>query len=93
MSLVDRAIRTLAVVTFLACFVAPVRWIFPLVLFCFGAIGVWAFLYPERVLGWARAVRHDPDENDSSIRWIRLIGACFLLFVVVLALASHGRWR
>jgi hypothetical protein len=85
----DWTVRTLVVVTFFAYFVAPSRWMFPLMLFSFGAVGVWALLYPEGVLGWAKTADPSLDENDSSIWWVpRLIGACFLLFAVVLAFAS-----
>ena len=53
--LTDWAVRRLVAVTFLAYFVAPTRWIFPLVLVCFGALGIWGLLYPEGVLGLALA--------------------------------------
>ena len=38
--LTDWAVRTLVVVTFFAYFVAPSRWMFPLVLVCSGVVGV-----------------------------------------------------
>jgi hypothetical protein len=86
--LTDWAVRTLVVLTFFAYFVAPSRWMFPLVLVSFVAVGVWALVYPEGVLGWAKTAHPALDVNDSSIWWVpRLIGAFFLLFVVVLALA------
>jgi hypothetical protein len=92
--LIDWAVRTLVVVTFFAYFVAPSRWMFPLVLVCFGAVGVWALSYPEGVLGWAKNAHPALDVNDSSIWWIpRLIGAFFLFFVVVLALVFRGSWQ
>jgi hypothetical protein len=85
--LTDWAVRTLVMLTFFAYFVTP-RWMFPLVLLCFGAVGLWALLYPEGVLGWARTAHSELDVNDSSIWWIpRLIGALFLFFVLVLAVA------
>ena len=81
--LTDWAVRTLVVVTFFAYFVAPSRWMFPLVLVCSGVVGVWALLYPDGVLGWAKTGYPALDVNDSSIWWIpRLIGAFFLFFVV-----------
>ena len=92
--LTDWAVRTLVVLTFFAYFVAPSRWIFPLVLVSFVAIGVWALVYPEGVLGWAKSAHPTLDVNDSSIWWVpRLIGAFFLFFVVVLALAFRVSWR
>ncbi len=90
----DWAVRTLVVVTFFAYFVAPSRWMFLLQLFCFGAFGFWALLYPEGVLGWVKTAHPSLDVNDSSIWWVpRLIGAFFLFFVLVLALAFHVSWR
>ena len=90
----DWAVRTLVVVTFFAYFVAPSRWMFPLMLFCFGAVGLWALFCPEGVLGWAKSAHPALDVNDSSIWWVpRLIGAFFLFFVVVLALTFRDGWR
>jgi hypothetical protein len=92
--LTDWALRTLVVLTFFAYFVTPGRWMFPLVLLCSGAVGLWALLYPEGVLGWAKTAHPSIDVNDSSIWWIpRLIGAFFLFFVLVLALAFRSSWR
>lgn len=89
----DWAVRTLVVLTFLAFFVAPGRWIFPLVLFCFGAVGLWALLYPEGVLGWAKTAHPNLNVNDTSIWWVsRLVGAFFLFFVLVLALTFRSGW-
>ena len=91
--LTDWAVRTLVAVTFFAFFVAPSRWMFSLLLVCFGAIGVYALLYPEGVLGWAKTAHASLDVNDSSIWWVpRLIGALFLFFVVLMALAYRGTW-
>jgi hypothetical protein len=84
----DWTVRTPVVLTFFASFVAPSRWMFPLVLFCFGAVGLWALFYLEGVLGWAKTDNTSLNKNDSSIWWApRLIGAFFLVFVVVLELA------
>ncbi len=89
----DWAVRTLVVLTFLVFFVARGRWMFPLVLFCFGAVGLWALLYPEGVLGWAKTAHPGLDVNDTSIWWVsRLVGACFLSLVLVLALTFRGGW-
>jgi hypothetical protein len=89
----DWAVRTLVVVTFFSYFVAPSRWIFPLMLVCTGAVGVWVLLYPEGVLGWVKTGHPSLDVNDSSTWWVpRLIGTFFLVFVVLLAIA-HGGWQ
>ena len=90
----DWAVRTLVIVMFFAFFVAPSQYVFPMFLTCFAIIGIWALLYPEGVLGWAKTAHPALDVNDSSIWWIaRLIGAFFLFFVVLLALVFHGGWR
>jgi len=87
----DWGVRTLVVATFFASFVAPGRWVFPLVLVCFAVVGLWAMLYPEGILGWAKTAHPSLDVNDSSNWWLpRLIGAFFLLFAVVLALTFRG---
>jgi hypothetical protein len=92
--LTDWAVRILVTVTFFAFFFAPSQWVFPLVLVCFAAVGLWGILYPEGVLGWAKTAHPSIDVNDSSTWWIpRLIGAFFLFFVVALALASRAGWR
>jgi hypothetical protein len=89
----DWAVRTLVVVTFFAYFVAPSRWMFPLVLVCVAVVGLWAILFPEGVLGWAKTAYSPIDVDDSSMWWLpRLIGAFFLLFVLVLAITFHGCW-
>jgi Ca2+/Na+ antiporter len=90
--LTDWAVRTLVIVMFFAFFFAPSRWVLPAVLVCFAIVGLWGIVYPEGVLGWAKTAHPIIDVNDSSIWWIpRLIGAFFLFFVVVLALAGVGR--
>ena len=91
--LTDWAVRTLVVLTFLAYFVAPSRWMLPLMLICSGTVGIWALVYPEGVLGWAKTAHPAIDVNDCSMWWLpRLIGEFFLVFVVVLALTFRGRW-
>jgi hypothetical protein len=75
----DWAVRTLVTVTFFAFFFAPSHWVFPLVLVCFAVVGALGMIYPEGVLGWAKAAHPGIDVDDSSIWWIpRLIGAFFL---------------
>ena len=89
--LTDWAVRVLITVTFFASFFAPREWIFRLVVLCFASVGVWVVLYPEGVLAWIKTAHPEIDENDSSIWWVpRLIGAFFLLFVLVLGLAYRA---
>ena len=89
----DWAVRIVVTLTFFAFFFAPSEWVFPSVLACFAAVGLWGIVYPEGVLGWAKTAHPSLDVNDSSIWWVpRLIGAFFLIFVLLLALASRG-WR
>lgn len=90
----DWTVRALVEVTFFVYFVAPSRWALTLGLVSFAAVGVWALLYPKGVLGWAKTAHPALDVNDSSIWWVpRLIGALFLFFVLVLALAFRASWR
>ena len=92
--LTDWAVRILVTVTFFAFFLAPSQWLFPFVLVCFAAVGVWGLVYPEGVFGWVKTAHPSIDVNDRSIWWLpRLIGAFFLFFVLLLALASRGSWR
>jgi hypothetical protein len=92
--LTDLAVRALVVATFFAYFVVSSRWALTLGLLCFMAIGVWALLYPEGVLGWAKTAHPALDVNDSSIWWFpRLIGAFFLFFALLLALAFRTSLR
>ena len=92
--LTDWAVRTVVTVTFLAFFFAPSQWVFPVALVCFAVVGIWGVIYPEGILGWAKTACPSIDVNDSSIWWLpRLIGAFFLLFALLVALASRGSWR
>jgi len=85
----DWAIRLLVTATFFAFFFAPDRWIFRLAFANFVAVGLWALVYPEGVLGWAKTAHSQIDVNDSSSWWVpRLIGAFFLFFAVVLATST-----
>src|ERR1700687_2815401 len=59
----DWFVRTLVVGTFFAYFVAPSRWMFLLGSVCSGAVGVWALLYPEGVLGWVKTAHPSLDVN------------------------------
>jgi hypothetical protein len=75
MKAVDYFLRSVTIVVFIALLVSPNKWGFPLLLFTFAAIGVWALLYPPGIIGWARTAypRLDPgcfDLVDSTIhRW------------------------
>ena len=87
----DWVVRIFVTVTFFAFFFAPREWVFPLVLACFAVVGLWGIVYPESVLGWVKTAHPSLDVNDSSMWWIpRLIGAFFLFFILLLALASRG---
>ena len=81
MKVTDWAVRTLVVATFFAYFVAPSRWMFPLQLLCFGAVGLWALLYPEGVLGWVKTAHPSLDVNDGSIWWVPRLDRGILPFL------------
>ncbi len=86
----DWAVRTLVAATFLAYFFAPSSMLFPLTTFNFAAIGLWAVVYPEGALGWAKTAHPAIDVNDSKLwRIPRLIGAFFVVFAVMLLLVSR----
>jgi hypothetical protein len=88
----DWIARTLTIVTFFAFFFAPSQWVLPLVLVCFAVVGACGLVYPEVVLGWAKTARPEIDVDDRSAWWVpRLIGAAFLLIVLVTALATVYR--
>ena len=56
----------------------------PLGLIAFGIAGVWALVYPQGVLGWAKKPHSRMD--DPSFWWIpRLIGGFFLGFTLLIA--------
>jgi hypothetical protein len=87
----DWAVRTLVVVTFFAYFVAPSRWMFPLLFVNLIVIGIWLLLYPEGVLGWVKGAHPGIDAEDSSIWWVpRLIGCFFFVLAIFTGVAS---WR
>jgi hypothetical protein len=79
---------------FFAFFVAPSRWILPLSGITCAVVGIWAILYPESVLGWAKTAHPQLDVDDRSLWWVpRLIGAVFLFVATTVALISLGRQR
>jgi hypothetical protein len=87
----DWAVRTLVVMTFFAYFVAPSRWMFPLLFVNLVVTGIWLLLYPEGVLGWVKGAHSGIDVEDSSIWWVpRLIGCFFFVLAVFTGVAS---WR
>jgi threonine/homoserine/homoserine lactone efflux protein len=87
----DWAVRIIVALTFFAFFISPDKWAYPLVLICFIAVGLWGLLYPEGLLGWAKVAHRRIDVDDRSIWWmVRLIGAFFVFFGLVLALAYRG---
>jgi hypothetical protein len=89
----DRAVRALVMVTFFAYFAAPERWVFRLLLANLVVLGIWGVIYPEGPLGWAKAAHPSIDVHDTSTWWVsRLIGGCFILFAVMLAV-SIGELR
>src|SRR6266478_7360516 len=83
----------IVVATFFALLVSPQKWGFLLGLVSLGVVGVWALLYPQGVLGWAKAAHPSIDVDDSSLWWVpRLIGAFFVAFALTIALFGFLRW-
>lgn len=92
MKLADWFVRGLVVLTFFALLVSPEKWGSPLGLVCSAVVGIWAVLYPEGILGWAKTAHPNIDVEDRSIWWVpRLIGACFVAVVLLIALALLSR--
>jgi len=84
-------VRALVVVTFSWLLLAPGEWSFRFVLACFAAVGWWAMLYPQGILGWAKTAHRNLDLDDRSIHWVpRLIGCCFVLGVFLITFVG---WR
>ena len=86
MKLSDWVVRALVVTAFVGLLVSPDKWGFPLLLISFAVVGAWSILYPQGALGWAKTAHPKLDVEDESLWWIpRLIGACFLGMVLVIA--------
>jgi hypothetical protein len=86
MKLADWVVRSLVVATFLSLLVSPEKWGGLLGLICFAVVGVWALLYPQGVLGWAKSAHPIIDVDDRSIWWVpRLLGAFFVILAVLIA--------
>jgi len=92
MKCTDWLVQALVVATFVGLLLAPGRWDFRLVLACFAAVGSWAMLHPQGVLGWAKTAHRSIDVDDRSIYWVpQLIGCCFVLGVLLLTFV--GAWK
>jgi hypothetical protein len=89
----DWIVRALVAATFVSLLLAPERWGFPLLIICFAVVGIWAMLYPQGVLGWAKTAHPSIDVDDRSIWWVpRLIGGFFVAGMLLLATFT-GVWR
>ena len=92
MKLTDWVVRALVTTTFVVLLFGPKRWGFPVALICFAVVGIFALLYPQGALGWAKTAHPTLDVDDSSIWWVpRFIGGGFI--VVVLLIALTFVWR
>ena len=61
-------------------------------LLCLVVTGLWAMLYPQGVLGWAKTAHPAIDVDDRSIWWVpRLVGGFFLAFALLVGLAASSR--
>ena len=86
MKLADLAVRATVLATFLALLLAPQTWGRYLGLVSLAAVGIWALLYPQGVLGWAKRAHPGIDVEDASMWWVpRLIGVFFIVFTLVFA--------
>jgi hypothetical protein len=88
----DWVVRAVVTATFVALLVAPEKWGFPLGLISLGVVGVWALLYPQGILGWAKTAHPTIDVDDSSLWWVpRLIGGFFVALALVIPLFRFSR--
>jgi hypothetical protein len=88
--LIDYFLRIATTALFVGYFVLPTRtW----GLLGFGmifAVGLWSLLYPQGMLGWAKAAHSELDPTDESLWWVpRLIGVSFVL-LAILAIVMFG---
>jgi len=91
MKVADWVIRAIVLFTFLSLLFAPQRLGFPMMLFAFAAVGIWAIFYPAGVLGWAKTAHPNIDVDDRSIWWVpRFLGGAFLCAAIVLSITFHG---
>ena len=70
----------LALAAFLGLLLLPDTIAWPLTLFSFFVIGLWAVLFPQGIMSWAKTAHPELDETDPSLWWVpRLIGTFFML--------------
>ena len=92
MKVADWAVRAVVMATFFALLVAPEKLGVPLGLISLGIVGTWALLYPQGILGWAKAAHPSIDVDDRSLWWVpRLIGGFFVAGAVMLVLFFFHR--
>jgi hypothetical protein len=93
MKLIDYAVRELVTATFFGLLLFPSTLGAPLAFMSTTAVGIWAILFPQGILGWAKRAHPTLDPDDSSLWWVpRLIGVCFLIFELLFLIASRGSW-
>jgi hypothetical protein len=92
MKAADWTVRALVAATFIVSMVAPDRFGFPLGIACLGAVGAFAIVYPQGILGWVKKAHPMIDAMDPSLHFIpRLIGGFFVAFALVIAALSFRR--
>ena len=81
MKLMNWFVRAVGLAAFFVLLFGSAKWALPTVGFSFAAIGAWALLFPQGLLGWVKTSDPAWDVNDRSIWWVpRLIGGGLLLF-------------
>jgi hypothetical protein len=85
--IIDYFIRLLLLALFLSFFFAPEPIIWTLTLINLFAVGLWAVLFPQGILLWAKTAHPEIDETNPRSRWVpRLIGGAFVLMAVTFGL-------
>ena len=58
----------------------------------FVAVGLYSVLFPQGLLGWAKAAHPEIDPTDERLWWVpRCIGICFIVFSVLIVVMFAGK--
>ncbi len=85
--IIDYFMRFLILALFLASFFAPAPIVWSLTLLVSFAVGLWALLFPQGIMLWAKTAHPELDETDPRLWWVpRLIGGAFVVMAVTFGL-------
>jgi len=85
--IIDYFIRFLILILFLSFFFAPDPVIWTLTVINLFAVGLWAVLFPQGILLWAKTAHPELDETNPRLWSIpRFIGGAFMLMAATFGL-------